>query len=91
MQENLISQATYPEMLTIEQTAARSGLSAYAVRKMARGKTGAAFPVRVGQKYLLNQTKFIAFLNCAPQEDTPDPAGGIQPVPEKIRKRGERR
>ena len=58
------NETNFPEMLTIDQTAKRSGLSAYAVRKLARSSTGQAFTVRVGTKYLINQEKFAAFLNC---------------------------
>ena len=54
---------SFPEMLTIDQTAQRSGLSAYAVRKLARSKQGQAFTVKVGAKYLLNWQKFTAFFN----------------------------
>lgn len=84
------NETNFPEMLTIDQTAKRSGLSAYAVRKLARSSTGQAFTVRVGTKYLINQEKFAAFLNCeALGQDTlePDrrqPSAGIQPVPVRL-------
>lgn len=84
------NETNFPEMLTIDQTAKRSGLSAYAVRKLARSSTGQAFTVRVGTKYLINQEKFAAFLNCeALGQDTPEPdrsqnAGKIQPVPVRL-------
>ena len=76
----------FPEMLTIDQTAERSGLSAYAVRKLARSSEGRAFTVRVGTKYLINWEKFVAYFNGALPERTPEPdrsqnAGKIQPVP----------
>ena len=63
MQEN--NRNDFPEMLTIDQTAKRSGLSAYAVRKLARSSKGQAFTVRVGTKYLINWGRFTAFFNCA--------------------------
>ncbi|WP_308539355.1 hypothetical protein [uncultured Ruminococcus sp.] len=80
------NETNFPEMLTIDQTAKRSGLSAYAVRKLARSSTGQAFTVRVGTKYLINQEKFAAFLNCealgqdTPEPDRRQPSAGIQPV-----------
>ena len=58
------NETNFPEMLTIDQTAKRSGLSAYAVRKLARSSTGQAFTVRVGTKYLINWERFTAFFNC---------------------------
>ena len=84
------NETTFPEMLTIDQTAKRSGLSAYAVRKLARSSTGQAFTVRVGTKYLINQEKFAAFLNCealgqdTPEPDRRQPSAGIQPVPVRL-------
>ncbi|WP_303150866.1 hypothetical protein [uncultured Ruminococcus sp.] len=84
------NETNFPEMLTIDQTAKRSGLSAYAVRKLARSSTGQAFTVRVGTKYLINQEKFAAFLNCealgqdTPEPDRRQPAAGIQPVPVRL-------
>ena len=79
----------FPEMLTIDQTAERSGLSAYAVRKLARSSEGRAFTVRVGTKYLINWEKFVAYFNGALPERTPEPdrsqnAGKIQPVPVQL-------
>lgn len=84
------NETNFPEMLTIDQTAKRSGLSAYAVRKLARSSTGQAFTVRVGTKYLINQEKFTAFLNCealgqdTPEPDRRQPSAGIQPVPVRL-------
>ncbi|MEE0022219.1 hypothetical protein [Ruminococcus sp.] len=84
------NETNFPEMLTIDQTAKRSGLSAYAVRKLARSSTGQAFTVRVGTKYLINQEKFAAFLNCealgqdTPEPDRRQPSAGIQPVPVRL-------
>lgn len=79
----------FPVMLTIDQTAERSGLSAYAVRKLARSSEGRAFTVRVGTKYLINWEKFVAYFNGALPERTPEPdrsqnAGKIQPVPVQL-------
>lgn len=88
MQEN--NRNDFPEMLTIDQTAKRSGLSAYAVRKLARSSTGQAFTVRVGTKYLINWGRFTAFFNCgAVGDDThlvppEQPSAGIQPVPVRL-------
>lgn len=80
---------SFPEMLTIDQTAQRSGLSAYAVRKLARSKQGQAFTVKVGAKYLLNWQKFTAFFNCeaAPTKEEPSNSftgNQIQPVPVRL-------
>lgn len=69
MQEN--NRNDFPEMLTIDQTAKRSGLSAYAVRKLARSSKGQAFTVRVGTKYLINWGRFTAFFNCAAVGENP--------------------
>ena len=84
------NETNFPEMLTIDQTAKRSGLSAYAVRKLARSSTGQAFTVRVGTKYLINWERFTAFFNCGavgddahivpPEQNT----AGIQPVPVRL-------
>ena len=79
----------FPVMLTIDQTAERSGLSAYAVRKLARSSEGRAFTVRVGTKYLINWEKFVAYFNRTLPERTPEPdrsqnAGKIQPVPVQL-------
>ena len=49
-----------------------------------------AFTVRVGTKYLINQEKFAAFLNCealgqdTPEPDRRQPSAGIQPVPVRL-------
>ena len=88
MQEN--NRNDFPEMLTIDQTAKRSGLSAYAVRKLARSSKGQAFTVRVGTKYLINWGRFTAFFNCVAVGDdahivpTEQPSAGIQPVPVRL-------
>ena len=71
------NETNFPEMLTIDQTAKRSGLSAYAVRKLARSSTGQAFTVRVGTKYLINWGRFTAFFNCA--EPLSQPAAASSP------------
>ena len=64
--------ADFPE-LTIDQTAKRSGLSAYAVRKLARSSRGQAFTVCVGTKYCMNRGRFTVFLNCAEPLSQPVP------------------
>lgn len=88
----------FPEMLTIDQTAERSGLSAYAVRKLARSSEGRAFTVRVGTKYLINWEKFVAYFNGTEPLSQPAAAsspfrganteepqnGKIQPVPVQL-------
>lgn len=76
----------FPEMLTIQETAERSGLSEYSVRKLARSKEGQAFTVRIGAKYLLNWERFTAFFNCMEQDssdhtDNQQSSGEIQPIP----------
>lgn len=80
---------TIPHMENIDTTAKAFGLSSYTVRKLARSKRGAAFTVKIGSRYLINQAKFAAFLNCEPlgqdmTEPTAQPANGIQPVPVKM-------
>ena len=49
-----MNENTFPEMLTIAKTAERSGLSEYAVRKLARSRQGRSFTVKLGTKYLIN-------------------------------------
>lgn len=83
-----------PHMEGIDATAEAFGLSSYQVRKLARSRIGAAFTVKLGSRYLINQEKFAAFLNCETQEqDTVSPAQstscnlssvGISPVPVKL-------
>ena len=87
MNEQKTISYTIPQMESIDKTAAAFGLSAYAVRKLARSRQGAAFTVKLGAKYFINQAKFAAFLNCetAEQDDDPAPAAsGIQPVPVRM-------
>lgn len=78
-----------PHMENIDTTAKAFGLSSYTVRKLARSKRGAAFTVKIGSRYLINQAKFAAFLNCENVgQDTAEPDAqperGIQPVPVKL-------
>lgn len=79
-----------PNMESIDTTAKAFGLSSYAVRKLARSRRGAAFTVKIGSRYLINQEKFAAFLNCeALDQDTLEPdrrqhTAGIQPVPVRL-------
>ena len=53
-------------------------------------RSGAAFTVKIGSRYLINQEKFAAFLNCeAVGDDThtvpPEQhTAGIQPVPVRL-------
>lgn len=81
---------TIPHMENIDTTAKAFGLSSYTVRKLARSKRGAAFTVKIGSRYLINQAKFAAFLNCESieqdmaAEPAEQPAKGIQPVPVKL-------
>ena len=81
---------TVPHMESIDTTAKAFGLSSYAVRKLARSRRGAAFTVKIGSRYLINQEKFAAFLNCEDVGDdvhtvTPEQhTAGIQPVPVRL-------
>ena len=81
---------TVPHMESIDTTAKAFGLSSYAVRKLARSRRGAAFTVKIGSRYLINQEKFAAFLNCEAVRDdvhTVPPeqhTAGIQPVPVRL-------
>lgn len=83
-------QITYkvPHMETIDATAKTFGLSSYQVRKLARSKRGAAFTVKLGSRYLINQEKFAAFLNCEEQENnnivSAHGVNQIQPIPVKL-------
>ena len=62
---------TVPHMESIDTTAKAFGLSSYAVRKLARSRRGAAFTVKIGSRYLINQEKFAAFLNCEAVGENP--------------------
>lgn len=79
-----------PHMETIDKTAQIFGLSSYQVRKLARSKRGSAFTVKIGSRYLINQERFTAFLNCQEQEGNNNiaaPAASahqIQPIPVKL-------
>lgn len=81
---------TVPHMESIDATAKAFGLSSYAVRKLARSRRGAAFTVKIGSRYLINQEKFAAFLNCEAVGDDArnvppeQPSAGIQPVPVRL-------
>ena len=81
---------TVPHMESIDTTAKAFGLSSYAVRKLARSQRGAVFTVKIGSRYLINQEKFAAFLNCEAVGDdahTVPPeqhTAGIQPVPVRL-------
>ena len=52
---------TYPTMLTIRQTAERTGLSYEHLRKLCLQKK--IVFVKAGNKYLINQEKFADYLN----------------------------
>ena len=54
---------TANKMLTIQETAERSGLSPYMIRKLVHSNDGQVFTVRIGEKYLLNWERFRAYLN----------------------------
>lgn len=87
--ENIKITYKVPHMETIDRTAQIFGLSSYQVRKLARSREGKAFTVRIGNRYLINQTKFATFLNCEgtePQEVPPAQSvqNGIRPVPVKL-------
>lgn len=75
-----MNENTFPEMLTIAKVAERSGLSEYAVRKLARSRQGRSFTIKLGTKYLINWGRFSAFFNCEAQEPMPDPCRRIRPV-----------
>lgn len=78
-----------PHMESIDTTAKTFGLSSYQVRKLARSKRGASFTVKLGNRYLINQEKFTAFLNCEELENAVPAVSAhsmnqIQPVPVKL-------
>ena len=81
---------TVPHMESIDTTAKAFGLSSYAVRKLARSQRGAVFTVKIGSRYLINQEKFAAFLNCEAVGDDArnvppeQPSASIQPVPVRL-------
>ncbi len=50
-----------PEMLTLEQTSKRSGLSYDALRKMCLNNK--IVYIRVGKKFLINWNRFVDYLN----------------------------
>jgi len=50
-----------PEMLTLDQTSKRSGLSYDALRKMCLNNE--IVYIRVGKKFLINWNRFVDYLN----------------------------
>ncbi len=50
-----------PEMLTLDQTSKRSGLSYDALRKMCLNNE--IVHIRVGKKFLINWNRFVDYLN----------------------------
>ena len=86
--ENIKITYKVPHMETIDTTAKTFGLSSYQVRKLARSKRGAAFTVKIGNRYLINQERFTAFLNCEEQENnnivSAHGVNQIQPIPVKL-------
>lgn len=58
-------QKPIPEMITIRETAKRSGIRYEAIRQMC--KTGKITYIMVGAKYLINWDRFIDYLNTGDQ------------------------
>lgn len=56
-----------PEMLTIRETAARTGLSYDFIRKLCLQRK--IVFIRTGTKYLVNYSKFIEYLNQGDAEN----------------------
>lgn len=80
---------TIPHLEGIDQTAKNFGLSPYRVRRLARGQYAHLFVVKIGNRYLINQQKLAAFLNCEAQEQAvpaapAQSAGVIRPVPVRL-------
>ena len=76
-----------PTMMTIKETASKSGVAEYYIRKLVA--TRKIVFVRAGKKYLVNFEKFIEFLNCGEQEKEQmfkEKPKGIRPVPADVTK-----
>lgn len=69
-----------PTMLTIKETAQKTGVAAYQIRQLAIGNQ--IVHVRCGRKILINLEKFVDFLNSSTgiPEDVPQNKFNISPV-----------
>ena len=68
----------FPTMLTISQTAERSGLAKHYIRQLCI-QNKICF-VRSGQKYLINFEKFADYLNAGNSTDFPPNKPQINPI-----------
>lgn len=66
--ENII-QFKLPTMLTIKETAQRTGMAEFFIRRLATSNQ--IVHVRCGKKYLINFEKFIEYLNTSLGTDIP--------------------
>ena len=72
-----------PTMLTIKETAQKSGVAEHYLRQLVAARK--IVFVRAGKKYLINFEKFIDFLNHGEQEQEEPKAEGIRPVAQNLR------
>lgn len=79
--ENVV-QFKIPTMLTIKETAQRTGMAEFFIRSLATNNQ--IVHVRCGRKYLINLEKFIEYLNTSLGEDEPEKQNingyGIKPI-----------
>lgn len=64
----IIKEKTFPTMLTIKDTSARTGLSEHFLRRLCW--SGQITTVKSGRKYLINLEKLIEFLNKGGEVET---------------------
>lgn len=75
-----------PHMETIKNTAKMFGLAEHFVRQLVL--KGEIVAVKAGCKYLVNVDKLAEYLNTntlGAEQETPDEAHGIKPIPINIR------
>ena len=78
-------ETTIPTMLTVKETARRSGLAEYYIRKLIAERK--IVFVKAGKKYLVNFERLADFLNEgeAPEEEAEEKNYiGITPIPQKL-------
>jgi len=69
MNENIV-ELKIPTMLTVKETAQRTGMAEFYIRSLAT--TNRIVHIRCGKKYLINLEKFIEYLNTSLGTDETD-------------------
>lgn len=76
-----VAEFKIPTMLTIKETAEKTGLAEHFIRGLAIGNQ--IVHVRCGKKYLINLEKLIEYLNSSKGEDCKEPSDtkfSIRPI-----------